>query len=237
MLNAALVMLYLSKSDQKVQALNNEISNQKEYLSVKEDMIKEETGWERFLMGLGTVLLVIAIIPCIVVPIVEPGGSVVPYTVLGIGISLMILSFVCYKVRCSKALAQLEFNKQHSIEPRIKELNEQIDKIIEDKKIFWDTYKNLLDFLPQKYQNTIAVGFILEAISNMRASTLSEAINLYESEMHYWEIKKILQDTAKMQNMYNQYLNYSLQNIEQNQQLIHRDLQDVKVMQFINAVK
>ena len=85
----------------------------------------------------------------------------------------------------------------------------------------WDSYANenwrYVEFLPEDYQHTHAVGYMLKAVKNQRADSLKEAINLY-----YQEFESMT--AIEQQRMMNEDLLYVLEemneSIERNNDMI-----------------
>lgn len=53
-----------------------------------------------------------------------------------------------------------------------------------------------VQFLPQKYRNMTATQWMANAVANRRADTLKEVINLYEEQLHRWEMENIGREMA-----------------------------------------
>ena len=58
---------------------------------------------------------------------------------------------------------------------RINKANKQLEILRNDPVLFW---------LPPLYRHSNAFNYIAEYVVNMRANTLQEALNLYETEQH-----------------------------------------------------
>ena len=105
----------------------------------------------------------------------------------------------------------------------VKRKSAEIDKLNTE-------YGHLLDFLPTKYHTVHALGFMMEAVYNLRADTLKEAINLYEDDL-------IRKDNARMQELQYERILYAMQQINENQDRINSSLQDIKTLQFVDIIK
>ncbi|MBQ5794097.1 MAG: hypothetical protein IIW17_08775, partial [Clostridia bacterium] len=87
-----------------------------------------------------------------------------------------------------------------------------------------------LEFLPTSYRNVMAVGFMLEAVQNLRADTLKEAINLYEQELKHMAAMEV----AELQRAQNENLMYLLEQAKSDIEANNEVLQDIRFMQFLN---
>jgi hypothetical protein len=74
----------------------------------------------------------------------------------------------------NRIVAQSQINQS---EARINELQKMKEQMLLQKK-------QALSFLPEVYRNFSAVSFMRQAVQNLRADTLKEAINLYEAELY-----------------------------------------------------
>ena len=93
----------------------------------------------------------------------------------------------------------------------------------------------LCAFLPQKYRTLHAIDFMFEALDNMRADTLKEVINLYESHLSDMELKQQLnrmQIASAIQTQELQIMNSMMDKLEKNQESMSDDIADIKNMQY-----
>ena len=58
-----------------------------------------------------------------------------------------------------------------------------------DRQQLINSLSNNIGIIPPKYRTLMAVQFIYESLSNMRAETMKEAINLYEEQLHRWKME------------------------------------------------
>lgn len=117
---------------------------------------------------------------------------------------------------------------QEDIAPTINQANADIEMLSATEERLWEKNQFYLEFLPIRYRTEIATSFMLSAVKNSRADTLKEAINLYENTIAQWKLEKILSDAVQMQRKHFEYMTTAAQEIAQNQQILHRDLQDIK---------
>ena len=111
--------------------------------------------------------------------------------------------------------------KHEELEAEVKEQNDALTEELRMLKQAWDSYANenwrYVEFLPEDYQHTHAVGYMLKAVKNQRADSLKEAINLY-----YQEFESMT--AIEQQRMMNEDLLYVLEemneSIERNNDMI-----------------
>ena len=76
--------------------------------------------------------------------------------------------------------------KHEELEAEMKEKNDALTEELRTLGQAWDAYSeenwHHVEFLPEDYQHTHAVGYMLKAVKNFRADSLKEAINLYYQE-------------------------------------------------------
>ena len=71
---------------------------------------------------------------------------------------------------------------------------------------------------------------MLEAVQNLRADTLKEAINLYEQELKHMAAMEV----AELQRAQNENLMYLLEQAKSDIEANNEVLQDIRFMQFLN---
>lgn len=111
----------------------------------------------------------------------------------------------------------------------LKKSTEELNGITAEINEFNANHGHFLDFLPEKYRSIEAIGFMLEAVYNLRADTLKEVINLYEAELRDRNI-------ARMQQLQNERMLYAMSQINDNQERINSTLQEIKTLQFVDIM-
>ena len=76
----------------------------------------------------------------------------------------------------------------------------------------------------------------LEAVKNLRADTLTGAINLYEEELRWRLTQKAISQQTALQQLQAQRLNDTFNEIQKNQQMIHSDLQTIQALQIVDMI-
>ncbi len=78
---------------------------------------------------------------------------------------------------------------------KIADIQAEIDETSKEANCFIAENGHYVAFLPQKYRlNPHAVEYMCSLVSNMRADTLKEAINLYESELREMKFRQEISD-------------------------------------------
>lgn len=120
------------------------------------------------------------------------------------------------------------------------EVNSKIEKIQKLNGECWDTGKHFLEFLPQKYRTSQAIAFMGEAVKNLRADTLKEAINLYEDKMDRdikWELEmEEIQEQSKVQREHMREMERLAEESAGTQKRIEDDLEKIKEMQYYDMM-
>ena len=157
--------------------------------------------------------------------------SLMPGFIAGaiIFIIISLLLLVISRIRLKKATDECNQIYKYEIEPKIIEGLKEIKEIKEEAEKYGDTYCHLLDFLPVKYRNLQATSYMLMAITDQRAETLKEAMNLYEEQLHRWKLESITLQNAEMQ----QYLADALDELNSQQAEANAHLSEIRQMQFI----
>lgn len=148
-----------------------------------------------------------------------------------VALALMISAKISRKKFIKRATSEHEEFKAQ-MEKEIAELNEQIETIHSDLNKYMNAKQHYLEFLPTSYRNVMAVGFMLEAVQNLRADTLKEAINLYEQELKHMAAMEV----AELQRAQNENLMYILEQTKLGIDANNEVLQDIRFMQFLNML-
>lgn len=92
---------------------------------------------------------------------------------------------------------------------------------------------HVLDFLPHRYRNYTATLFLANAVANCRADTLKEAINLYEQQLHQWEMERINQEIVYQ----NTQIQERLAGIYEQQADTNRKLRNIEALEFYQVIQ
>lgn len=147
--------------------------------------------------------------------------------VVGLVIGILGIAYAIIKLKKIKK----EFNiiYQNETEPRKIECLKNIKEIKEALENFGDSNKHLLDFLPSKYRNLEATSYMLMVVSDKRAETLKEAMNLYEEQLHRWKLEDLAQKNAEIQ----EYMADALDELNARQAETNAHLSAIEQLKFI----
>ncbi len=110
-----------------------------------------------------------------------------------------------------------------------------INGLEKEKSLFLQNNINLLDFVPEHYRTNLAVAFMERAVRTGRADTLKEAINLYEEQLHRWNMENYAQQLIDKQSIENEIMNEHLARIASNQGRIVSTLKNIENLEFYNT--
>lgn len=108
------------------------------------------------------------------------GGMVVALCVVSY-IVLLVLS-ILYDTKSSNKAKQQKYDRISYLQKEIDTRNLWISRYIEK-------HIDVVSKVPSKYFYPIAIDYFIEVISNGRADTLKEAMNLFEEQLHRWKIE------------------------------------------------
>lgn len=257
LVDAASVMVGAQEFDEAITRKTDEWARMGRVLFDTKDKVNEARksygkwqGWGTFfiIFGLGNTLLFAIAIITTTVEFIMSGRTIVVAEVIAVVVIMVILLVMAFfgicliiaakakrrrrvkKVTKEVAIAEVEIQKD------IDKIEDDIDKLRDGLQKFADANRHFLDFLPSNYRNPQAIGFMLRAIENLRADTLTDVINLYEQELHFMEQRRILEDTAEMQRIHNENMMYAVESINRNQDRINSNLNFIQAMQFISML-
>ena len=117
------------------------------------------------------------------------------------------------------------------------ELEEAITELKENAVEFLEKNNHRIQFLPVDYQTSDAAGFMLQAVKNLRADSLKEAINLYAEELKHRETMAAA-ERARIQNeemlFAIQMLNMNMESMNAAQERANRTLNDINFIQTMD---
>ena len=138
---------------------------------------------------------------------------------------LSLFVAITFKAARNKAAKECDEEYQTQIIPKINESQNNIDELKKNLAAFKKDNSHILDFLPMTYRNMQAVSFMFLAVSDGRADSLKEAMNLYEEQLHRWKLEEA-------QGYYNRAIN----ELNSRQALTNAHLQAIEIMQFVNFI-
>lgn len=114
--------------------------------------------------------------------------------------------------------------------PKINMSLHNIESLEKDLETFKTEHGYVLDFLPETYRNAPAVSFMFLVISNGRADTLKEAMNLYEEQLHRWKLEAYAHQSAETQ----EYCSRAMEELNSKQAQTNEHLRAIEFMQYVN---
>lgn len=160
-------------------------------------------------------------------------AEIIPIPILAVGVILSVL-YALKRIKEKRAIDRgaEEFWQNEGAEicrkneETVKEINETLNK-------FKTENAAVLNNIPPDYRNFGAVSFMTNAIRNLRASTLGEAINLYEEELHRITVQMAMDDYLCNQRKLSDQL-YEL-NVKQAETNCHlRYIEDLQVFDMLS---
>lgn len=90
------------------------------------------------------------------------------------------------KKRQTKLEEEVKQREQED-EVKIAPLREQTQKLFESKG-------HVLEGLPEDYCYSMALEYMKNAVANLKADNLKEAVNLYDTQLHHWKMEAMQAD-------------------------------------------
>ena len=158
-----------------------------------------------------------------------------PIFIAGATIFIMISLFLLVISRSGlkKAIRETDHIYKYQIEPEITKGLQEIKEIKDETEKYGVAYRHLLDFLPAKYRNFQATSYMLMAVTDQRAETLKEAMNLYEEQLYRWKIEDAMQKNIEMQ----QYMADAVNELNSRQAEANEHLSAIEQYAFIEYLK
>ena len=142
---------------------------------------------------------------------------------------LMVFGIVYPIIKLKKIKKEFIIIYQNETKPQMEKCLDEIEEIKEAMEKFGETNKHLLAFLPSKYRNLEATSYMLMVVSDGRAETLKEAMNLYEEQLHRWKMEDLAQKNAEIQ----EYMADALDELNARQAETNAHLSAIEQMEFI----
>ncbi len=163
------------------------------------------------------------------------GGEAMIFTLIGL---FMLIGFpIINTIRCKKVSEKYVKEAEEFWNTEggyiCAEDEENYDRADRELKKFQQENQFILDFLPQSYRNYLATLYMAKAVADERAESLKEAINLYEEQLHRWEMENINREIA----IQNEQVINQLSNIYDQQRRTNSQLRNIEALEFYNVVK
>ena len=108
---------------------------------------------------------------------------------------------------------------------QINEIDSQINDIINNNI---EVFKNI----PPKYCYYFSVNYMLETMINQRSDSLKEAINIYEDQIHKWNMENYQQQICEV----NRQHQFALQNINVKLRAINQNTKNTAVASTLDFI-
>ena len=216
-----------------------------EYLQIKQEAIKAfeqhhaEIQWKKLrsiwkmLLFSGLIFISSVIFLIVGMSMIANGETFNEISVVIAIVIITLLLFIVAIIRLIKNNKDSHHTYENEIKPKITEGQIEIKEIKEGAEKYEETYGYLLDFLPVKYRNLEATSFMLMAVTDQRAETLKEAMNLYEEQLHRWKVEDAVQKNIEMQ----QYMADAIDELNSRQAETNAHLSAIEQYEFIEYLK
>lgn len=168
---------------------------------------------------------------------VPPLASLIVMVLLGIEIPVAIVLYrkTVYKKKNDKLQAEAQKYYDEVFTPVLDQQYEKYTEIMEAKEKYINYRSPLLNIIPNDYQNYRAVTFFEEVVRTGRADTLKEAMNLYEEQVHRWNLEAQGERMIQQQHYDNLMMQIQLCDIEIAQSKNAATLRSIESMEFYNT--
>lgn len=135
-------------------------------------------------------------------PFLSYDGFDIVYFILAVGV---ILCFLCLLYRNASAKKACSgFTKEWEISgiQKLDDMNKQKGELIAKRKeLVRNKAVETLSLLPPKYIYLEAIDYFIDVVTNMRADTIKEAVNLYEEHLHRQRMEAAQNKLTEQQNI------------------------------------
>jgi len=218
----------ISTETQNINALSN----------YQDQSLSKKTEFHRLLyvcgvcaaIGGGIFLLLCAIVAMAGVRATATDMIAIPFIIAVVAVGIIVASINrSEEKRISNECAE---KYEHLIKPQIEESKNNLESLKNNLDIFIIDNHHVVEFLPETYRNPQATSYMLLAVSNGRADTLKEAINLYEEQLHRWKLEEYARQSAEAQS----YCALAMDELNSRQAQTNAHLQAIELMQFVNFI-
>ena len=253
LLNASLILVAQKNNKKKIQEhkdyikLRNQIRDEMAALDDKPKGYGVRNGWGWFMLifgGMGSLGITIATIVVSAMiragldsaesqPFTPPMVAAILlsfYMLTTLGVILVISARKLLKKHRANDMILIEQLRQED-EVKNKADEATIAQLEADAVTLQKAANELLAFLPDTYRNTEAACYMLLAVKDGRADTLKEAMNLYEEQLHRWNMEKLAANSARMQQIHMESMQSAMREISDNQEQIQGQLSAIAGMQ------
>lgn len=112
----------------------------------------------------------------------KKGGGTIALTLAAVGYGLLLGYAIYYDNNRNNRRKQQQNERLAELQKEVNYRNDWISSYL-------DKHIDVVSKVPPKYFYPIAIDYFVEVISNGRADTLKEAMNLFEEQLHRWKIE------------------------------------------------
>lgn len=143
----------------------------------------------------------------------------------------LISVFLLFFSKVLKKKNEEKFKKimETTVQPQIDEAQKEHTELGSTFKNFVDENFHVIEFLPMQYRDLQANSFMFLAVTNGRADSLKEAINLYEEQLHRWKLEEAAQQAAEAQ----EYMALAMNELNERQAETNAHLRSIEFMQYM----
>lgn len=194
-----------------VDAVENEIGRKNNEINVLDRQIKNIGSSNIFiLIGVFAVVSIVSFFFILLVFMsllsassLDPNVALMITLLFALCISPCIATIVIIFLR--KWLKSGEDKKRNSLMSKRNAVISEIDSLRRRQKELFAYVQRDINILPPAYRYLLAAEYIYNCFVNCRANNLSQAINLYEEQLHRWRIENANETMLKLQRQQNAY--------------------------------
>lgn len=130
---------------------------------------------------------------------------------------------------------QVKKYQQEVFAPARDKVMHDINGLTNERRSFLQNNTHILAPFPEQYRSNLAVAFMERAVRTGRADSLKEAINLFEEQMHRWNMENYAQQVCEQNAVTTAMMEEQLSRIANNQGKIASSLHNLENLEFYNT--
>lgn len=148
---------------------------------------------------------------------------------------------VLNSMRCKKQTAKYQkeaeeyWNKEGGY--IVAEDKKNQERAMVELRNFQEANRDVIEFLPERYRNYNATIYMADAVANGRADTFKEVANIYEEQLHRWELENINREIADEISFQNAMVRNQLENIYNAQTTTNNRLRNIETLEMIQFMR
>ena len=109
-------------------------------------------------------------------------------------ITLPVGYFIAKSSVIPKRVEKRQTELEEETRRRAQEEESKISQLREQTKKILSTKGHVLEGLPEDYCYSMALEYMKNAVANLKADNLKEAVNLYDTQLHHWKMEAMQAD-------------------------------------------